>query len=69
MRVKEDEQGAIVSKRSFEDDLGGRLIVARLDLESSNALFQELEDWEHQLQHLDGIREQLAGDNDPGVEL
>ena len=42
--------------------------MARLDPESSNLLFQELSDWEHQLQHLDGIREHLAGDNNPGME-
>lgn len=36
---------------------------------SSNSIFETLADWEHQLQHLENARQDLAGDEFGGPEL
>ena len=42
--------------------------VVRLSGQSLNALFDELADWNHQLEHVEGLKEALAAlDNEPDV--
>ena len=46
----------------------GQKEMARLDGESLHALFEELADWNHQLEHVDGLKEALAAlDDKPDI--